>query len=71
MICILFAMNKEAAPLLKEVEVLGEERFGCAELYRCKRGDREFYVGISGVGKAFAAAVSPAETSSSPRTTPA
>lgn len=56
MICILFAMNKEAAPLLKEVEVLGEERFGCAELYRCKRGDREFYVGISGVGKAFAAA---------------
>lgn len=54
MICICFAMDKEATPLLKASEVKEEKTSGFAKLYLCSAFGKEFLVLVSGIGKGFA-----------------
>lgn len=54
MICICFAMDKEAAPLLALSTVLEEKRSGFAKLFLCSAFDKKFVVLVSGIGKGFA-----------------
>lgn len=54
MICICFAMDKEAAPLLAISRIEEEKRSGFAKLFLCSAFDKEFVVLVSGIGKGFA-----------------
>ena len=56
MICICFAMDKEAAPLLKASTVKEEKRSGFAKLYLCSLFGKDFLILVSGIGKGFACA---------------
>ena len=55
MICFLFAMEKEAAPLLEDSEILESTLTGFARFYVCEKNEKKFLVGITGIGKVFAA----------------
>lgn len=52
----LFAMEKEAIPLLKASTVISKRRSGYASIYECQLGKTPFFIVISGIGKGFAAA---------------
>ena len=54
MVCICFAMKKEASPLLEECEVLEQKKSGFADIFLCKKGKTTFVVLVSGIGKGFA-----------------
>ncbi len=54
MICICFAMDKEAAPLLSISKIEEEKRSGFAKLFLCSAFQKRFVVLISGIGKGFA-----------------
>ncbi len=54
MICLCFAMKKEAAPLLEHCVVIEKKTSGFAELYLCKRESLSFLILVSGIGKGFA-----------------
>lgn len=54
MICICFAMDKEASPLLSLSEIKEEKRSGYAKIYLCSAFNKEFLVLVSGIGKGFA-----------------
>lgn len=54
MICLCFAMKKEAEPFLKECSVLENKKSGFAELYLCKKNAQCFLILVSGIGKGFA-----------------
>lgn len=54
MVCICFAMKKEAAPLLEECTILEQKKSGFADLFLCKNGNITFVALVSGVGKGFA-----------------
>lgn len=53
---LIYAAEYETAPILKEVEVLSYERLGYTKLFRCAYLGKTFLLGVSGIGKAFAAA---------------
>ena len=52
----LFAMEKEATPLLKASTVLSKRRSGFATIYECLYDNISYSIVISGIGKGFAAA---------------
>ena len=54
MICFLFAMEKEATPLLEDCEILEASKTGYTRFYLCQRSEKKFLVGITGIGKVFA-----------------
>ncbi len=54
MFVFVFAMEKEASPLLKDCEILSEETIGFTRLIHARFESHEFLAGISGIGKAFA-----------------
>lgn len=54
MVCLCFAMKKEASPLLEECEILEKRKSGYAELFLCKKGSSNFLILVSGIGKGFA-----------------
>ncbi len=54
--CFVFAMEKEAKPLLDQCQILKTETFGFTKCYTCSLEGRTFLVAISGIGKGFAAA---------------
>ena len=54
MICLCFAMKKEAEPFLKDCSVIEKKKSGFAELYLCQKECVEFLILVSGVGKGFA-----------------
>ena len=55
MVCLLFAMEKEASELLKNVEILENRCVGYTEIFEVKKDEKKFLVAISGIGKGFAA----------------
>lgn len=54
MICICFAMDKEASPLLLQAEIKEKRQSGYAKIYLCSAFNKEFLVLVSGIGKGFA-----------------
>ena len=56
MIVFVFAMEKEATPFLKEVSIKKRYNAGYTQILECDYRGKPFVVGISGVGKGFAAA---------------
>lgn len=56
----LFAMPKEASPLLESVSIKKQIQAGFTKIYECCYEGIDFLVVVSGVGKAFAAASIPA-----------
>ena len=54
MICFLFAMEKEAAPLLEDSQILEATLTGNTHFYLCEKNERKYLVGITGIGKVFA-----------------
>ena len=52
---LVFAMEKEARPLLDEVSIKATKRNGYATIYECDYLGHPFVIAISGIGKAFAA----------------
>lgn len=55
MVCLLFAMEKEASELLKNVEILENRCVGYTEIFEVEKAEKKFLVAISGIGKGFAA----------------
>ncbi len=55
MFAFVFAMEKEAAPVLKEATIIKEEKVGYTRLVEATYQGVRFLVGISGIGKGFAA----------------
>ena len=55
-IIFLFAMEKEAAPLLEASKILSKRHSGYTCIMDCQHQDVLFHVVISGIGKGFAAA---------------
>ena len=55
--CFAFAMEKEARPLLEQAEVISSKKCGYATIYEVKKDGLSFLVGVSGIGKAFAASL--------------
>lgn len=55
MVCLLFAMEKEASELLKNVEILENRCVGYTEIFEVEKDEKKFLVAISGIGKGFAA----------------
>lgn len=55
--CIVFAMEKEAKPLLENplLSIKKEKQFGFTKINECSVNGKDFIVAISGIGKAFAA----------------
>ena len=54
MICFLFAMEKEAAPLLEDCQISEATKIGFSKFYACEKDEKKFLVGITGIGKVFA-----------------
>ena len=54
MICLVFAMQKEAQGLLNEAELIESKQFGYTKAYLSKAYGKEFLIAISGIGKGFA-----------------
>lgn len=54
MICLCFAMKKEANPLLEECIILEQKKCGFAEILLCQKGKITFVILVSGIGKGFA-----------------
>ncbi len=54
--CLAFAMEKEAKPVLEASQILTKRSYGYSTIYKCRKGKLDFFVGISGIGKGFAAA---------------
>lgn len=54
MICFCAAMEKEVSPLLQRYGDKAVE-LGYAKVFECKKGDKQFLILVSGVGKCFAA----------------
>ena len=52
--CFLYAMAKEAEPLLSEAKILSKRQAGFASFYECKLEGKRFIVGVTGMGKVFA-----------------
>ena len=50
-------MEKEARPLLEQAEVISAKKCGYAMIYEAEKDGHSFLVGISGIGKAFAASL--------------
>ena len=59
MVCLLFAMEKEASELLKNVEILENRCVGYTEIFEVEKDEKKFLVAISGIGKGFAASAIP------------
>ena len=53
--CFVFAMEKEAKPLLEESQILSSRKCGLSLLYEVEKDGVRFLVCVSGVGKGFAA----------------
>ena len=54
MVCLCFAMKKEANPLLEECIILEQKKCGFAEILLCQKGKITFVILVSGIGKGFA-----------------
>ena len=54
MICFLFAMEKEASPLLKESHIEKTIVSGYAKIHFCRKEGKSFLCGVTGIGKVFA-----------------
>ncbi len=55
--CFVFAMEKEAKPLLDVSEILSCRKCGYSSLYEIEKDGKRSLIGVSGVGKAFASSM--------------